>query len=98
MPELHVNHKRQAPWAKYNARTTNLTGVVVNEFEITGYVGIHWETSMYATFKHVPCGATGTVLVREAKFRLGQRKCKCGKATQSSLTPAAYASCHNNTT
>lgn len=77
----NVTHKRQAPWAKYNARKTNLTGVVVNDFEITGYVGDNWRTSLYAKFKHIPCGTEGSVLAREAKYRLENRKCStCKKA------------------
>lgn len=80
MLEPRENHTPAEFWTKRRARTTNLTGVVVNEFEVTGYVGNDWRTSQYAKFKHRPCGAEGTVLAGEARFRLGKRKCKCRKA------------------
>jgi hypothetical protein len=99
MTQLQISHKPPQYWEKKHGRTANLTGTVVNNFEITGYVGSDWKTSQCVRFKHIPCGSTGTVLAREAKFRLGKRKCAtCKKAAQSTLTPKAYASDHNHTT
>lgn len=82
MPEqLRVSHNPPEFWEKKHGRTANMTGVVVNNFEITGYVGDNWRTSLYAKFKHIPCGTEGSVLAREAKCRLENRKCStCKKA------------------
>lgn len=80
MTELRISHKPPEFWSKCHGRKTDLTGAVVNEFEITGYVGHDWRTSQYAKFRHLPCGAEGTVLAGEARFRLGKRKCQCRKA------------------
>jgi len=79
--QLRVSHNPPQYWEKKHGRTKNLTGTVVNNFEVTGYVGNDWRTSEYARFKHLPCGATGTVLTGEAVRILGKRKCStCKKA------------------